>query len=144
MGGTTGRGSAMAALSPLTDEVMKFHEHLCRDWEHADGALVEPGMVLYVPEGFPWQPVTFRGIEAFRNYRDALHVLSDGTFETAVIGHTADESLVAIRCHETATRNRAKREWSSLWAYILDDGLITEARVFHAVASDDFADFWCT
>lgn len=134
----------MPALTALPDEVTKFHEQLCRDWEHADSTLVEPGMILYIPEEYPWQPTACRGIEALRNFRDVLHILSDGTFETTAVGTTSDDSLVAIRCRETAIRNSSKRDWTSLWIYILDDGLITETRIFHAVASDDFADFWCT
>ena len=134
----------MTVLTVSPDEVMKFHEQLCRDWAHADGALIDPGMILYIPEGYPWQPVNCRGIDALRNFRDVLHILSDGTFETAAVGATSGDSLVAIRCHETATRNHYKRDWTSLWTYILDGGLIIETRVFHAVPSDDFADFWCT
>jgi ketosteroid isomerase-like protein len=134
----------MDSLTTVTDDIIEFHAQLCRDWEHAGDRLVDPGMTLYVPEAFPWQPVSFRGITALQNFRDALHVISDGTFEVTPDGHTADERLVAVRCRESATRNNRSLEWSSLWTYVLAGGQISEARVVHSVASDDLADFWCT
>ncbi|SRR6266566_3704309 len=134
----------MNSLATVVDEVIDFHEQLCRDWEHAATGLIEPDMMLYVPDAFPWQPLKTRGIEALREFRDALHVISDGTFQAVPQGSTADERLVAIRCHEAATRRNCSLEWSSLWVYVLTDGRISETRVVHAVPSDLFENLWCT
>jgi ketosteroid isomerase-like protein len=134
----------MNSQTALADKVIEFHECLCNDWEHAGYGLVEPSMVLYVPDSFPWQPINYHGVDALRHFRDALDVISDRTFKVSPLGHTADERLVAIRCHETATRNSRFLEWTSLWTYIVADGQISETRVVHSVAGDDLADFWCT
>jgi ketosteroid isomerase-like protein len=133
----------MAALTIAADEISGFHESLCRDWINVDGTLVEPDMILFLPEEFPWQPMTYRGVAALSSFREALDVMSEGTFESVTEGITADESVVAIRCRERAARHHSQLEWSSLWIYVLAGGRIREARVLHALPSDDITDFWC-
>ena len=136
----------MGSLATVIDDVIGFHARLCR---HGDGlpaahGLVDPGMMLHIPAEFPWQPVCARGAGALREYRDALDVISDRTFEMTTAGHTADERVVAIRCHESATRNQVRMDWSSLWIYALAAGRVTEITVVHAVPGDQMADFWCS
>lgn len=132
----------MNSVEAVVEEVIGFHETLCGDWEDVTSGPIDPGMILQVPDEFPWQPLKMSGLEALRCYRDALNVLTDGTFSTIIEGTTADERLVAIRCHDIATRDGVTLEWTSLWTYVLTDDRVTVAMVVHALTGDKMAEFW--
>ena len=133
----------MGSLATVADEVISFHEQLCGSWEQLTAGPVDPGMILHVPDEFPWEPLKLRGLEALTTFRAALSTLTDGTFSTATQDSTADEHIVAVRCRECAARDSDELEWSSMWIYVLARGAICEARIIHALPGDKLAQFWC-
>lgn len=133
----------MTEVTTPVDEVTQFHRLLSQSWDRAGDTLVDPEMILFVPEEFPWQSMTFRGGAALRGFREALDVLSAQTFESVVEDAAGNDSVVVIRCRESAIRNYERLEWTALWIYFHTAGRIREAKVLHALSSDELTSFWC-